>query len=64
MNTLVLRILDGFDKHVSSWILLSHRGDNRYWGLGLNNSTGFTGLHNIAHLGIIEIAARLLEMKK
>ena len=51
MNTLVLRILDGFDKHVYSWILLSHRGDNRYWGLGLNNSTGFTGSTTLRILG-------------
>ena len=64
VSTLALRLLDRFDKHVSSGILLSHRGDNWDQNLGRSNPTGFTGLHGCAYLGIAEIAASLLETKK
>jgi len=63
-NALALRVLDGFDKHVSSWILLSHSLDNYDRKLCRSSSTGFTGLHGTAYLGIVETAVALLEMKK
>ena len=64
VNTLALKLLNGFDKHVSSGILLFHRSDYYDERLRRYDSTGFTGLHCIASLGIVEIAAVLLEMKK
>jgi len=64
VNTLALRLLDGFEKHISSRMLLSHRRDNWDKGLHRSDSTGFTGLHGIAYLGIVGIAVSLLEMRK
>ena len=64
VNELALRLLDGFDQHVASGILLSNRRDNLYGALGRSDPTGFTGLHCAAYLGIVEIAVGLLEMKK
>ena len=64
VNTLALNLLDGFDKHVSSEVLLSRRCDNWDSRLRQCNSTGFTGLHCTAYLGIVEITVALLEMKK
>jgi len=63
VNTLVLRLLNGFDNHVSSGILLSHSRDNWDRSLSWSNSAGFTGLHGAAYLGMVETIA-LLEMKK
>ena len=63
-NTLALRLLDGFDKHVSSGMLLSHSLDNWDWELCRSNSAGFTGLHGFAYFGIVETATTLLELKK
>ena len=64
VNTLALRLLDRFDKHVSSVILLTRSGDNRGRVLGPSNPAGFTGLHGCAYLGITEIAVCLLNMKE
>ena len=64
MTALALKLLDGFDKHISSEILLSRRGhyvDRRlYWGYHMR----FIGLHNVAYFGIVETAAAVLQMKK
>ena len=63
MNTLALELLDGFDKHVSSGILLSRGYDN--WGEEhCNDPKGLTGLHGIAYLGIVEIVVALSKMNK
>ena len=64
VGMLALRLLDGFDKHVSSGILLSHRHENWDQSLDRSNPMGFTGLHYAAYLGMVEIAVRLLEMKE
>ena len=63
VSTLALRLLDGFDKHVSSGILLSRSYDDWRWGLRWRNPTGFTGRHCAAYLGIVEIVA-LFRMRK
>ena len=68
VNALALGLLDGFDRHVSSKMLLS-RGDD---DLGPDmdrvlyriGSTAFTGLHGAAYIGVTEIVASLLKMKK
>ena len=64
VNALALRLLDGFDKHVSSGILLSYSRDNWSDVLGRSNPVGFTGLHGAAYLGMVEAAVALLKMKK
>jgi len=64
VTTLSLRLLDGFDKHVSAGILLSR---SRYdWNreFGRSDPAGFTGLHCAAYFGIPEIVVALLELKK
>ena len=64
VNTLALKLLEEFDKHIASGMLLSYRAD--YWGkeLGQSNPSGFTGLHCTAYYGMMETAVALLEMKK
>ena len=64
VETLAMRLLDGFDKHVSSGILLSRSRDKQDRELSRYNPSGFTGLHWTAYLGFMEIAATLLDMKK
>jgi len=64
VTTLSLRLLDGFDKHVSAGILLSR---SRYdWNreFGRSDPAGFAGLHCAAYFGIPEIVVALLELKK
>ena len=63
-NTLALRLLDGFDKHVSSTILASYSSHNWDMAFVQYSPMGFTGLHYAAYLGIPEIVVGLLEMKK
>jgi len=62
VKTLALKILDGYDKHISSKLLLLR-------GVSLWNPPfdwegiprGFTGLHGAAYLGCLEITTALLE---
>ena len=64
VNTLALRLLDGFDKHVSSRILLSDLVFDRTREFDWRNPAGFTGLHYAAYFGMVEIAGGLLNTKK
>ena len=66
VEILALRLLDRFDEHISAQLLLLHynkhcRGPYLTKGGGLR---GFTGLHGVAFLGIVEIAAAVLKMKE
>ena len=67
MAILALRLLDGFDKHISAQLMLLHWNKDRgsrpyfYWRTG---PTGFTGLHAVAFLGIVGIVATVLEMQE
>jgi len=66
IKLLALRLLNGFDEHISAQLLLL-RGRGVYWDPfydGAGGPTGFTGLHGMAFLGIVEIAAAVLDMKK
>ena len=64
---LALRLLDRFGEHISAQLLLLHYfkdGDwhpNWYWARG---PMGFTGLHGVVFLGIMEMVAAVLEMKE
>ena len=67
IKLLSLRLLDRFEEHISAQLLLL-----RYyrWAFkepfyrGWGGPTGFTGLHGVAFLGIVEIAAAVLDMKE
>jgi len=65
MKMLALKLLDRYDKHISSKMLLLH-------GMSVfdrpfdqdDTPPGFTGLHGVAYLGCVEIAVALLKMNK
>ena len=65
VRRLASKLLDGYDRHISSKILLLHR-----MSIGTrpfdreDRPTGFTGLHGAAYLGCVEIMVALLEMGK
>ena len=62
---LASKLLDGFDKHISSKMLLLHGIDS--WGQPFyqeDSPRGFTGLHGAAYLGCTETMVALSEMGK
>ena len=64
---LALKLLDRFDEHISTQLLLLHYNQTRSSGLYFSSTggpTGFTGLHGVAFLGIAEIVAAVLQMKE
>ena len=63
IKLLALRLLDRFDEHISAQLLLLRYYEEPYYS-GATGATGFTGLHGAAFLGIVEIAAAILDMKK
>jgi len=65
VKTLALRLLDGYDEHISSRILLLHGTPFRYQLFDLKGRPrGFTGLHGAAYFGHAEITAALLRTNK
>jgi len=68
VTSLALRLLIGFEQHISSRFLLLHYNKTRRWlepGIDRSSShNGFTGLHGAAFFGIGEIVAALLAMKE
>jgi len=65
VKTLALKLLDGYDKHISSQVLLFR--EMRALGLPFDQDdtpVGFTGVHGVAYFGCVEIAVALLEMSK
>ena len=63
IKILALRLLDGFDQHISAHLVLLHSRGEIYYR-GVVGPIGFTGLHGVAFLGIVDIAAAVLDMKK
>ena len=67
IKILALRLLDKFDEHISTQLLLLNynrdRGTGPYFN-GEGGPTGFSGLHGIAFLGIGRIVSTILEMKE
>ena len=67
VQSLALRLLDRFDEHISAQLLLLEDRDypflDQYY-YGTRRTLGFTGLHGVAFLGIVEMVAPLLEMKE
>ena len=67
VKMLALRLLDRFDKHISTRLLLSYYKHNKCWGpyfYWMGGLTGFTGLHAVSFLGIVEMVAPILEMRE
>ena len=67
VKILALRLLDRFDEHISTRLLLLHHdreGDEGPYFRQVGRPRGFTGLHGVAFLGIAEIAPAVLEMKE
>jgi len=65
VKTLALKLLDKYDEHISSKVLLSH--EMRFWEWPFNREDtprGFTGLHGAAYLGCVEIMIALLDTNK
>ena len=67
VQLLALKLLDRFDEHVSAGLLVRHHHEYPFWieyYRGAQEPVGFTGLHGVAFLGIVEIVAALFEMKE
>jgi len=65
VKRLALELLDEYDKHISSKMLLLHGMD--HWDQPLDREDkprGFSGLHGAAYVGSEDITAALLEMNK
>jgi len=60
VKSLALRLLDGYENHVSAAVLWGKRISKGYWYDGVQ---GITGLHCIAFFGIVEIASTMLGRK-
>jgi len=64
-KVLALELLNRFDEHISTELLLLHynrdRGKGAYFD-GIGWPTKFTGLHGVAFFGIAEIVPTVLEM--
>jgi len=59
VESLALRLLDGYENHVSATVLWRKLG--RWWAEG--DIQGISGLHCVVLLGIAEIASTILETK-
>ena len=65
VKTLALKLLDGFDKHIASKILLLHGVSPWDWPFDPEDTPrGFTGLHSAAYHGCVEITVALLGTNK
>ena len=65
VKTLALKLLNGYEKHISSKLLLLHRMGAEEQPLGTDDTPrGFTGLHGAAYFGCVVIIVALLETNK
>jgi len=65
VKALALKLLDGYDKHISSKILLLRGMRPSDWPFDSEEvPTGFTGLHSAAYFGCVEITVALLAKNK
>jgi len=66
VKLLALKLLDRFDEHISAHLLLLRYNQTKNSGPYFSSAgpVGFTGLHAVAFLGIVEIVAAVLEMKE
>ena len=62
VKTLALKLLDGYDKHISSKVVLLHGVRAKEQPFDRDDTPrGFTGLHGAAYFGCVEITVALLE---
>jgi len=67
VKILALRLLDRFGEHISAYLLLlrycqdKDLGHHIHW---VREDTGFTALHAVSFLGIVEVVATILERKE
>ena len=65
VKTLALKLLDGYDKHISSKVVLLRRVRAEEQPFDREDTpSGFTGLHGAAYFGCVEIVVALLETSK
>src|SRR5437588_10768022 len=65
VKRLALRLLDRFDEHISTQLMLLHYiGWTSPYFYGRRGPIGFTGLHGVAFLEIAGIVVAVLEMKE
>ena len=67
VKILALRLLARFNEHISAQLLLFEYEKYRWLGPRFEEGEGplgFTGLHGMAYLGIVEVAAAVLEMEE
>jgi len=67
VKILALRLLDRFGEHISAYLLLLRYFQAPCWGqyiYSVPEDTGFTALHAVSFLGIVEIIATILERKE
>ena len=65
VKTLALKLLDGYDKHISSKVLLLHGVSAEEQPFDKEDTPrGFTGLHGAAYFGCVEIMVALLKTNK
>ena len=65
VKTLALKLLDGYDKHISSKMMLLHRVSVEEQPFDIEDTPiGFTGLHGATYFGCLEITVALLEANK
>ena len=65
VKALALKLLDGYDRHISSKMLLLRGMKSRSRPFDSEGiPTGFTGLHGAAYFGYVEIIVALLEINK
>jgi len=66
VKALALRLLDRFEEHISAQLLLLRYSCDIYLGPHSmeGGPRGFTGLHWVVFLGIVELVAPMLEMEK
>ena len=67
VKMLALRLLNRFEEHISAQLLLLHYNKNRGSGPYFpteEGPMGFTGLHGVSFLGIVEMVAPTLEMRE
>ena len=61
VKNLALKLLDRYDEHISSKVLLLHKASLQEKPFGPEDTPrGFTGLHGAAYLGCVEIMIALL----
>ena len=65
VKNLALKLLDGYNRHISSKVLLLHsvRAEEQPFDRD-DTPRGFTGLHGAAYFGCVEITVALLETNK